>query len=151
MRGAGLSCRTLFSNTQLGSSCGYNGAKWACMLYGLGRDRFHAFSWEQAQVVLQSDLIAEQNIALGYGNTTQAHWLNALQIITLAAKDNPDGAGVEPWWLSCPAYDHFLEGFEHTMNRVSDPRRGSLQIAVVNTDCAGSSGHHWFVVAWLIE
>ena len=43
MRDAGLSCRTLFSSEQLDDACGYNCAKWACMLHALG-ETFHTFT-----------------------------------------------------------------------------------------------------------
>ena len=150
LRRAGLSCRTLFSNSQLTDSCGYNSAKWACMLRELGSEHFYEFTREQASVVLQPSFIAEQNVKLGYGHSTDAQRLGSRRILKLATLDNPDGAGVAPWWLSCPAYDHFLEALQSTISHADHYRRGGLEINVVNTDCAGGSGHHWFVVAWVI-
>jgi hypothetical protein len=151
MRDAGVSCRTLFASCQQTDSCGYNGSKWACMLWALGPERFYEFTREQASVVLQPAFIAEQNVKLGYGHSTEARWLGCRRILELATLDNPDGAGVDPWWLSCPAYDHFLEAFQSTISDADHFRRGGLEIMVVNTDCAGASGKHWFVVAWVIE
>jgi len=121
------------------------------MLYDLGPERFHAFTREQASVVLRPDFIAQQNVKLGRSSSTEAVWLGPRRIIELATKDNPDGAGVAPWWLSCVAYDHFLAGFERVLSDASDARHGSLQITVVNTDNAAQCGQHWFVVAYLIE
>ena len=151
MRDAGVSCRTLFASCQQTDSCGYNGSKWACMLWALGPERFYSFTHEQASVVLQPSFIAEQNVKLGYGHSTAARWLGSRRIMELATLDNPDGTGVDPWWLTCPAYDHFLEAFQNTISDADHYRRGGLEIMVVNTDCAGASGKHWFVVAWVIE
>jgi hypothetical protein len=150
MRDAGVACRTLFASCQQTDSCGYNGSKWACMLRALGPERFYSFTHEQASVVLQPSFIAEQNVKLGYGHSTAARWLGPRRIIELATLDNPDGTGVDPWWLTCPAYDHFLEAFQNTISDADHYRHGGLEIMVVNTDCAGRSGHHWFVVAWMI-
>ena len=151
MRDAGVSCRTLFASSQQTDSCAYNGSKWACMLWALGPERFYQFTREQACVVLQPSFIAEQNVKLGYGHSTVARWLGCRRIMELATLDNPDGAGVDPWWLSCPAYDHFLAAFQSTISDADHYRRGGLEIMVVNTDCAGGGGHHWFVVAWVME
>jgi hypothetical protein len=150
MRDAGVSCRTLFASCQQTDSCGYNGSKWACMLWALGPEIFYEFTHEQASMVLQPSFIAEQNVKLGYGHSTVARWLGVRRIMELATLDNPDGAGVDPWWLSCPAYDHFLETFQSTISDADHFRRGGLEIMVVNTDCAGARGRHWFVVAWVI-
>ena len=151
MRDAGVSCRTLFSRAQLADSCGYNSAKWACMLHEMGPERFHGLTHEQASVVLEPAFIEEQNTKLGLSGVTEAKWLEPREIIKLATMDNPDGEGVVPWWLSCPAYDHFLDGFQHTISDGNHFRRGGLEIMIVNTDSAGQGGTHWFTVAWLID
>ena len=151
LRDEGLTCRTLFSNNQLSNSCGYNSAKWACMLRELGSERFLTLTREQASVVLQPAFIVQQNMRLGYGSTTEAEWLDAREILRLATYDNPEGQGESPWWVDVAAYDHFVAAFTRVMSHETDVRRGSLQIHVVNTDCASQGGTHWFVVAWLIE
>ena len=142
MRDTGVSCRTLFASCQQTDSCGYNGSTWACMLWALGPERFYDITREQASMVLQPSFIAEQNVKLGYGHSTVARWLGSRRIMELATLDNPDGAGVDPWWLSCPAYDHFLEAFQSTISDADHFRRGGLEIMVVNTGCAGSRGSH---------
>ena len=53
-----------------------------------------------ASVVLDPVFIAQQNIRLGYGLRTDAQWLSPEQIHELAAADNPEGAGANPWWLT---------------------------------------------------
>ena len=104
-----------------------------------------------ASVVLDPVFIAQKNIRLGYGLRTDAQWLSPEQIPELAAADNPEGAGTDAWWLSVTAFDHFLAGFARIVTHESDPRRGSLEIYVANTDSAGQGGRHWFLVAFVIE
>ena len=120
------------------------------MLHELGPERFLTLTRQQASAVLQPTFIAEQNIKLGYGRTAVARWLGAQQIIELASLDNPEGSGIAAWWLSAVAYDAFVAAVTHIMSHETDVRRGSLQIMVVNTDCSGQGGTHWFCVAWLI-
>ena len=149
MSDSGFACRTLFSRSQLADSCGYNSAKWACMLHALGPEHFHGLTREQANVVLQPAFIAEQNQKLGYSGET-AVWLGARRIIELATCDNPEGTGVAPWWLSCVAYNHFEAAMSQIFSNESDARRSSLQIMIVNTDSADQSGQHWFFVSFLM-
>ena len=75
MTDSGLLCRTLFASNQLPDACGYNSTKWACMLHALGVGRFHQLTLQEASVVLQPEFIAEQNVKLGYGHSTEAVWL----------------------------------------------------------------------------
>ena len=151
MRDAGFACRTLFASCQQRNSCGYNAAKWACQLWAHGKDKFHQFTLQEASEVLQPSFIAEQNVKLGYGYSIEARWLGSRRIIELATLDNPDAPGVEPWWLTCPAYDIFLEALNSTITNANDFRRGGLEIRIVNTDLASQRGTHWFLVAWVIE
>ena len=101
--------------------------------------------------MLQPSFIDEQNVKLGYGYSVEARWLGSRRIIELATLDNPDAPGAEPWWLTCPAYDIFLEALNSTITNANDFRRGGLEIRIVNTDLAGQRGTHWFLVAWVIE
>ena len=121
------------------------------MLHARGPDMFHQLTLEDASVVLQPEFIAQQNIRLGYGPSTEAVWLGSRRMIELATIDNPDGPGVAPWWVVCQAYDNFVDGLQSALASPDDFRRGGLEIRIVNTDNACQGGRHWFVVAWYIE
>lgn len=98
------------------------------MLRGLGAERFHTLTREQACVVLQPSFIAQQNLMLGYDFTTEAESLNTREIQALACLDNPEGHG-SPWWLDVQSYDTFLAGFTHVHRNENDVRRSLLQIS----------------------
>lgn len=150
MEAAGLQCRTLFSRDQITDACGYNCARWACDVRTLGLN-FHTFSREEALCVFQPGFIRELNAQLGYtADAESARKLTNKQIHQLTGGPQwRGGTGALGYWLQCSPLDHWLECFERTLDDASEHDR--VHIQAVNTEMAGSFGHHWFLVAWLIE
>ena len=64
---------------------------------------------------------------------------------------NPDAMNSPPGWLSVFSMTQLGAAVEYSLNE----DKGAVHIAIVNniytTDVNTLDGHHWFLVAWVVE
>lgn len=153
----GLTTTTLFGGPQATPfQCGDNSAAWVCMLRALGSN-FAQLTLDAASSINTAAYVASQRPILGK-TPADTSWLTGDDIISLVTTNNPDGAGVNPTWLSGPTPLNYFHTFLAQTVR-EHAYRGVVKIMVVNTaqdrgvptSNGAVGGVHWFAVAWRID
>ena len=162
LRANGLTTNDRCINThQLPNACGYLAAGWCILLRHMGA-AFDQVTTANANVLNSQAFIAQCNYELGLdganGRLDSGVFLTGDQILGLIDRRvDPDERGNLRWVSGPMPLNLFYQYFDRTVAGSDKSERGTIHVAVVNTECADPSlsdqivGVHWFVVAWQVD
>lgn len=144
---AGAQVSTTLDSQQLPDACGYIAAEVVVSLRSIFCEQ--GIQWHGAPIAWATSqrVVMAGNSYLGRPEPSRATQLEVEEVIELVEwmAKFPEGTS-RPWFGGCLSLDNFWRGVADFLREGSSPGSELWRAFIVNTQCSGQRGLHWFSV-----